>query len=67
VEQALAAAAAANGATFRPINGQICTYDPCPLVHHNILIYRNSGHLTKTFARRLQPTIRALLLEALAK
>lgn len=67
VEQALAAAAAANGATFRPINGQVCTYDPCPLVHHNILIYRNHGHLTKTFARRLQPTIRALLLEALAK
>ncbi len=30
VEQALAAAAAANGATFRPINGQVCPYDPCP-------------------------------------
>jgi hypothetical protein len=67
VEQALAAAAAANGATFRPTNGQVCNYDPCPLVHHNTLIYRDHSHLTKTFARRLQPTIRALLLEALAK
>ena len=53
--------AAAAGAEFRTLYYKICTYDPCPLVQGNVLIWRGYGHITATIARRLAPSMRTLL------
>jgi hypothetical protein len=66
VELAFRAAAAAQGAQFGSLFDKICTYDPCPLVQGNILIWRDRHHLTTPFARQLMPSMRELLRRGLA-
>jgi hypothetical protein len=66
VEAALRDAALAQGAQHRSLYGQVCTYDPCPLVHDDILLFRDRGHLTRTITERLTPSVRALLMDVLA-
>ena len=65
IEHALKATTKARGATWGGLYGQICSYDPCPLVQGNILVWRDKSHVTDTFAKQLQPTFRALLEAAL--
>jgi hypothetical protein len=60
------AAAEAAGAIHRSLFDQVCTYDPCPLVQDDRLIYRGVHHLTATMARQLAPSVRDLIEEALA-
>ncbi len=63
VDLAIRAGAREAGAEFGSLYGQICPYDPCPVVQGNVLIQRdgNHGHLTETFARRMQPSIAKLI------
>jgi hypothetical protein len=65
IEIALKEAARANGADFRTLYGQICSYDPCPVVQGEVLMWRDRGHLTNKFAVVLQPSMRAIMEEAL--
>ena len=65
IENALRAGTKASGATWGGLYGKICSYDPCPLVQGNILVWRDKSHVTDTFAKQLQPTFRAMLEAAL--
>lgn len=53
------------GAQFRTLYHKICSYDPCPLVQGDVLIMRDRGHVTATFARQLAPSIRSKVLGSL--
>ena len=65
IESALRAGAEASGAMFGTLYDSICTYDPCPLVHDDVLVWRDRSHVTATFSGHLTPTIRSLIGEAL--
>jgi hypothetical protein len=65
VEQALRAGAEASGAAFGTLYDSICTYDPCPLVHDEVLIWRDRSHVNATFSGRLTPLLQQLMAEAL--
>ncbi|MFN8622191.1 MAG: SGNH hydrolase domain-containing protein [Chloroflexota bacterium] len=64
-EAAEQAAVEALGAGFSSPADLVCPYDPCPVVDGDVLIYRDSHHLTATIARTLAPSIRAILEAAL--
>jgi hypothetical protein len=66
VETAIREAAEAKGADHRSLYGRICTYDPCPLVHDSVLLFRDKHHLTRTFAELLTPSVRDMLQDVLA-
>ncbi len=65
IESALRAGAEASGAAFGTLYDSICTYDPCPLVHGEVLVWRDRSHVNATFSGRLTPTIQTLLTDAL--
>lgn len=65
VEAALARAATAAGAEHRSLYGQICPYDPCPLVQGDVLLFRDRGHLTRTMTSTLTPVMHRLLVDVL--
>ena len=54
------------GERFGSLTDKVCPYDPCPVVLGSELIWRNRSHLTATIARRLAPSMRSLIDEALA-
>lgn len=64
VRKAERAAAKDYGAKTLNLNDRICTYDPCPLVHGNILLWRDHAHLTATFVKRLSPIVRERVIWA---
>jgi hypothetical protein len=41
--------------------GEVCVDDVCPAVIHDILVYREQGHLTATFAGKLAPWLACTL------
>ncbi len=53
------------GARFSTLHDQVCTYDPCPLVQGDTLLWRDDAHLTVTFSRLLTPSLGPLLDAAL--
>jgi hypothetical protein len=55
-------AAKESGATFRTLSGQVCPYDPCPIVVGRYLIWREESHITATYSRMLAPSLRTFLL-----
>lgn len=59
-------AAAKNGASFVSLNALVCSYDPCPVLAGNIVMWRNTSHLTATWVTRLWPSLAALVTGALA-
>ena len=61
VEVAQRLAAREKGQHFGTLYYKICSYDPCPLVQGNVLIWRDKSHLTGTFARQLTPAVRELV------
>ena len=67
IEIALRQAAAAKGAQFGTLFGKICTYDPCPVVQGNILIWRDRHHLTATFANKIAPSVSTLVMAGLRR
>jgi hypothetical protein len=67
VEVALRGAARSEGAHVGSLQGKVCSYDPCPLVQGDTLMWRDARHLTATFMERLAPSLRTILTEALAE
>ena len=59
-------AASVSRAMFDTLFDQICSYDPCPVIQGNVLMYRDSHHLSETFARQLQPSMERILRRAFA-
>ena len=47
------AGAKASGATIVNLSGSICPRNPCPVVIDGMIVYRDSHHLTATFAASL--------------
>jgi SGNH domain (fused to AT3 domains)/Bacterial TSP3 repeat len=60
------AAAKQTGATFASMNGVVCSYDPCPVVVNELLMWRDRGHLTATYATQLAPSLAARVERVLA-
>jgi hypothetical protein len=58
-------AAAVTRARYDSLFDQICTYDPCPVVQGDVLMWRDGSHLSETFARLLEPSVERLLGDAL--
>ena len=56
----------ANGATFQSLNALVCSYDPCPVLAGNVVMWRNTTHLTATWVTELWPSLAALVTTAMA-
>jgi hypothetical protein len=54
------------GGVYRTLEDAICPFQPCPLVQGDTLVYRDKGHLTVTFTRRLAPALHAQLAPLLS-
>jgi hypothetical protein len=54
-------AAALTGATLVDLSDSICSGNPCPVVHGGMIVYRDSFHLTATFAAALAARLEAHL------
>ena len=65
IDKALAKGARIGGGQYATLHDQICSYDPCPVVQGNVLVWRDRVHLTETFARKLRPSVAAMLDEKL--
>jgi peptidoglycan/LPS O-acetylase OafA/YrhL len=46
-----------NGAQYLDISNWVCSLDTCPVITGNILMYRDSHHLTTTYVQFLTPLI----------
>ncbi|WP_345186735.1 acyltransferase family protein [Microbacterium panaciterrae] len=57
--------AALAGAGFLEISPWICNPKTCPLIQGNVLVYKDSSHLTQTFAKLLAPLFKAKVDEVL--
>ena len=66
IEAAIRAAARDKGARFGTIYDRVCSYDPCPLVQGEILMWRDSSHLTRTIVEQLTPSIAEMLARTIA-
>ena len=64
VEQDLAAA---EGIGFIDPTPWVCPSSPCPAVFGNLLVYRDAGHLTATFAAALTDRLEQAVLADLAE
>ena len=65
-DAAEAAAAADRHVVFVSLNATVCSYDPCPIVVDNLLMWRDPSHMTATYAAELAPAVVPFLQEALA-
>jgi hypothetical protein len=54
-------AAEASGAAMVDLSHRICPRDPCPVVLDGMIVYRDSHHLTATFATSLAGDLEAAL------
>ncbi len=61
LDKALKAGALAAGQQYGTLHDKICSYDPCPLVQGDVLVWRDGIHITETFAKRLRPSLDALV------
>jgi peptidoglycan/LPS O-acetylase OafA/YrhL len=59
--QAEQAVATAEGVTFIDPTAWLCPSVPCPAIIGNLLVYRDAGHMTRTFSRALGPYLAAEL------
>ncbi|KRE25783.1 acyltransferase family protein [Agromyces sp. Soil535] len=61
ISEAELAATAATGARLVDLSGWFCDARACPPVSGNVLVYRDSHHVTATFARAMADVLRAEL------
>ncbi len=66
VENALRDVTEQEGEYHRSLSGQVCPYDPCPVVQGDTLIWRDKAHITGTIARRLTPSFRRMVNEVVS-
>jgi peptidoglycan/LPS O-acetylase OafA/YrhL len=55
------AVAVDNGAQYLDVSNWICGPEVCPVIVGNILLYRDSNHVTTTYARWLAPLVEAAI------
>lgn len=55
------AAAEATGASYVDLNDYICGSDRCPVVVANLLVYRDTHHLSTPYARYLSPALESAI------
>lgn len=55
------AVAVDNGAQYLDVSNWICGPDICPVIVGNILVYRDSNHITTTYARWLSPLVETVI------
>ena len=67
IDQALKSGARGAGHHYGTLHDKICSYDPCPLVQGNVLVWRDGIHITETFAKRLQPALADLIERKLVR
>jgi hypothetical protein len=60
-------AARASGAAFVNMNPTICPRGECAAIHGNLLVYRDSNHLSATFVRALTSRVAAKLVLLLTR
>jgi hypothetical protein len=65
VEVAIRAVTKDKGARFGTIYDRVCSYDPCPLVQGEILMWRDGSHLTRTIVEQLTPSVREMLAQTI--
>jgi peptidoglycan/LPS O-acetylase OafA/YrhL len=53
------------GATLVDVTPLMCPGDPCPVVLNGMIVYRDSHHMTATFAKSLAPLIEPALVATL--
>ena len=58
-------AASVSRARYDTLFEQICSYDPCPVIQGDVLMWRDGSHLSETFASQLKPSIERILTDAL--
>ena len=58
-------AASVSRALYDTLFDQICSYDPCPVIQGDVLMWRDGSHLSETFALQLKPSIERILTDAL--
>jgi hypothetical protein len=61
-----AAAVKASRARRIDLTRRICIDDPCPVVVDDMIVFRDIGHLSATYARSLAPALAAAIERALA-
>lgn len=61
------AAREVEGAELIDLTDLICTDDTCPAVVGNVVVYRDSHHLTETYARLLADALGTRMDEALGR
>ena len=59
-------ASQATGAAVIDLSSRVCRADPCPVVVDGMIVFRDSRHLTATFAQSLAPDLERELLRYLA-
>jgi hypothetical protein len=58
--------ATAMGAGFATLTGQVCPYDPCPVVVGDLLVWRDGFHLSARYALALAPSMDVIVREIVA-
>ena len=58
-------ASRATGAGLIDLTGRVCRADPCPVVVDGMIVFRDSRHMTATFAASLAPDLERELLRYL--
>ena len=59
-------ASQATGAAVIDLSSRVCRADPCPVAVDGMIVFRDSRHLTATFAQSLAPDLERELLRYLA-
>jgi hypothetical protein len=54
-QQTNIAVAVDNGAEYLDISNWVCATEICPVISGNLLMYRDSNHITTTYAEWLTP------------
>ena len=57
--------AAKHGAAFADLGAQVCSYDPCPVLAGNVVMWSDHSHMTATFSRLLGPSMLGVIRSAI--
>ncbi|MFN8623645.1 MAG: SGNH hydrolase domain-containing protein [Chloroflexota bacterium] len=54
------------GGRYGDLTGLVCPYDPCPAIVDQLLLWRDRGHLTRTYSLVLTPSVQRLVTDTLS-
>jgi hypothetical protein len=61
IDKAIRTGAAQGGGAYATLHPKICSYSPCPVVQGKVMMWRDGGHVTETFAKLMQPSLARIL------